>query len=144
MLEGTLSLLATSPRRLTPSDLLQKSVQKTHHICQSSPNPEQTGGRETRSQFGDSSFCIVTFSLLLLSSRRLCSTSSDGAKEEEESRKGRATPEDEKDAAALRHGNRGCDDGDDDDDDNEDDEVDAGATDGNGEFTGSIPKNKRY
>ena len=64
----------------------------------------------------------------------MCSTSSDGAKEEEESRsrKGRATPEDEKDAAALRHGNRGCYDGGDDDD--EDGEVDAGATDGNGEF----------
>ena len=62
----------------------------------------------------------------------MCSTSSDGAKEQESrSREGRATPEDEKDAAALRHGNRGCYDG----DDNEDDEVDAGATDGNGEFT---------
>ena len=66
----------------------------------------------------------------------MCSTSSDGGKEED-SRKGRATPEDEKDAAALRHGNRGCYDGDD-DDDNEDDEVDAGATDGNGEFTASV------
>ena len=65
----------------------------------------------------------------------MCSTSSDGAKEEEESRsrKGRATPEDEKDAAAaLRHGSRGCYDGGDDDD--EDGEVDAGATDGNGEL----------
>ena len=43
-----LSLLATSPRRLTSSDLLQKSVQKTHHICQSSPNPEQTGERDAQ------------------------------------------------------------------------------------------------
>ena len=50
---------------LTPSDLLQKSVQGTCHICPSSPKSRTYRQRETRSQFADSSFCVVTFSLSL-------------------------------------------------------------------------------